>query len=564
MTASIWIDKLHFNDGTVLNLTSRDIVLFVGPNNVGKSTALQTIYDSFCDRGSNAPPIVTSVEVIRNGTEHDLEEWLMDNCAKSAAHGESYVVKRLGRSDSVDGLKRMWFPPGDPRPSGVCYYFSFFVPASQRLELANPANAVSHDGSLTHPIHYLYKNEVLEERISKSFNEAFGQELVVDRLAGQHIPIRIGKRPQRAPGEDRLSYGYASKVASLPFLHQQGDGMRSFAGALLATTVLNTSVTLVDEPEAFLHPPHARLLGRMMARDKPHDVQLIVASHSGDFLRGLLDSENSPVRVVRISRDDAGNHFSELQPDNIRQFWNDPLLRYSNFLDGLFHEMVVLTESDGDARFYGAMLDAIYDKQPEVARPDLMFTHCGGKDRMPKLIKAMRALAVPMRVIVDFDILSAEQPLRPIVEALGGNWAEIGVDWRRLASTIRDQKAELDADDVKREINSILKEVSTKHFPQELAKRIRDVVRRTSPWSILKHSGRHGVPSGDATQCLDRLISSLKKIGLLVVEEGELECFDKGVGNDGPAWVNEVLKKDLLNDPVLESARRFVRSIVTH
>lgn len=67
-----------------------------------------------------------------------------------------------------------------------------------------------------------------------------------------------------APGRDRLSYEYIQEIEKLPTLHSQGDGMRSYVGVLLHTSVGRESILLIDEPEAFLHPPQARQLGTML------------------------------------------------------------------------------------------------------------------------------------------------------------------------------------------------------------------------------------------------------------------------------------------------------------
>src|SRR3954452_10968168 len=44
-------------------------------------------------------------------------------------------------------------------------------------------------------------------------------------------------------------------------LEKEGDGMRSFVGILLHVLLSNDMISLVDAPEAFLHPPQARLIG---------------------------------------------------------------------------------------------------------------------------------------------------------------------------------------------------------------------------------------------------------------------------------------------------------------
>ncbi len=50
----------------------------------------------------------------------------------------------------------------------------------------------------------------------------------------------------------------------------------------------------------------------------------------------------------------------------------------------------------------------------------------------------------------------------------------------------------------------------------------------------------------------------------MILEVGEVESFVKSVGNHGPKWVNEVLTKDLKNDPELEQARQFVKHLMGH
>lgn len=153
-------------------------------------------------------------------------------------------------------------------------------------------------------------------------------------------------------------------------------------------------------------------------------------------LRGLLDSSASNLTVVRLVRDGDVNRSSQLEPERVRELWRDPLLRYSNVLDGLFHDGVVLCEAAVGVRFYQAVLDPIAAGEPESRRPDLLFTHCGGKARMKTVIEALRAVDVPVRAVADFDVLREKEPLRSIVQGLGGEWASVEDDWRVLKSAL--------------------------------------------------------------------------------------------------------------------------------
>src|SRR5262249_53586021 len=160
--------------------------------------------------------------------------------------------------------------------------------------------------------------------------------------------LLCGEAPKPAAGEDRLSTPYLEKLGQMPLLSQQGDGMRSFAGVMLHLIAGAQSMLLIDEPEAFLHPPQARLLGRMLIESKRTDCQLIVATHSSDVVRGVLDALSEDVQIVRLCRDGNLNTGSLLDAEQVRALWGDPLLRYSNILDGLFHERTVVCESDAD------------------------------------------------------------------------------------------------------------------------------------------------------------------------------------------------------------------------
>ena len=231
------------------------------------------------------------------------------------------------------------------------------------------------------PIQVLFKDEGIERRLSVLFQSVFGVEVILNRSAGTFLPLHCGKRPQLEDGEDRASRGYVDRLFQLPLLNDQGHGMRSFAGCLMATLASPSLVQLIDEPEAFLHPPQARLIGNLFATEKPDWRQLIMATHSGDLLRGVLDSESKNVNIIRLTRAGTANRARQLDVDDIRRLWSDPILRFSNVLDGLFHDSVVVCESDADCRFYAAVLKAI--DGPDEPQPDAFFASSGGKDRVP-------------------------------------------------------------------------------------------------------------------------------------------------------------------------------------
>jgi hypothetical protein len=71
------------------------------------------------------------------------------------------------------------------------------------------------------------------------------------------------------------------------------------------------------------------------------------------------------------------------------------------------------------------------------------FIHCGGKNRIPIAIKALKRLNVPICVIADFDIPESENPFRNVYDSLGGVWEDVRVDWINLKRSIDDKRPEL-------------------------------------------------------------------------------------------------------------------------
>lgn len=559
----VWIDSITFNDSTKLKLETNDIIVFVGPNNAGKSASLKEI-NRLSTSTSDKGKVISSLSVGSEGSETELVTLLGSIGQKQITsnpfptyHGYEFQIYEANATS-------YW---SNAHTSGLGELSKIFIKnitTEGRLQAANPTNNIRlSQEPPRHPIHFLQKKDSLEYKFSDYFRQAFGKDLIVHRNAGNEVPLYVGERPTPIEGEDRVSEGYLSKLEALDLLHEQGDGMRSFVGVLLESFVSNHSILLIDEPEAFLHPPQARLLGQMLAKDLPSERQLFLATHSGDFLKGVLDSKVKNLKIVRIRREGALNRVSTLNSSDISEIWNDSLLRHSNILDGLFHSKVVVCESDSDCKFYSAVLAAICE-QRKIPTPDILFIHCGGKHRMPTVIKSLRKLDVPLQIITDFDILNSPDPLRSIVASLNGEWEEMETDWKTVKASVDQKRPELETIDVKREITNILDNVSERIFQSRAAREINSVLKKASAWAQAKSIGKSFIPSGNAQQSFDRLQEKLQNLGLLVVEVGELEGFVRSIGNHGPKWVNEVLEKDLANDRELEDARRFIEKLLTN
>jgi len=556
--AKVWIKEIEFSDGTKVEFDQNDIVVFVGPNNAGKSASLkETMY---LIKGPAQTKVIKSIKLNRDGSEVELLEFLETGFRKTFNSGSAHY-SGLGFNIYESHASMAWRESSNI--SSLTEVFAKFLTTEERLEAASPPRSIRlTQDSPTHPIHSLQRMDRLEAMFSAYFRQAFNTDLIVHRNAGSEVPLYIGERPAVLSGEDRLSESYQEKLEQLDLLHEQGDGMRGFVGVLLNAFIGHHTMLFIDEPEAFLHPPQAKVLGTMIAQNMPTDRQLFLTTHSSDFLKGLLESNNPNLKIIRLQREEAINKVSVLKNSEIKSIWSDSLLRHSNILDGLFHTQVVICESDSDCRFYSAVLTSISEKKGS-RRADSLFLHCSGKHRISTVVKALKQLNVTIRIISDFDILNDTNPLKPLYQDLGGNWKDVESDWRLVKDVIDKKKPELEAAELKQEIDSIFAESSSRNVSKEQILLIQKALKKSSAWAHAKEIGKIFIPSGDPIRAFERIQQKFKDHGLFVVEVGELESFVKSVGNHGPKWVNEVLEKDLANDPELDKARRFISEVVS-
>lgn len=562
MSVNISVSQITFSDGNKIAIEKTGIVVLVGPNNSGKSVALRDIHQ-FLNVKNGQCTVVKDIEIEKEGGEDDLFKFLRSS---SKAEYRSSHVRPFYKGYQFDmyeqNAEEYWrnYKNGLNQLTQV---FVSFLDTQSRLSIVGPAMDIPFQREFAqHPIHFLQRDELLAQRISKYFKQAFGSDLIINWGAGSEVPLHIGDRPIFESGEDRVSPGYVEKIEKLPTLHTQGDGMKSFMGILLNTIIDHKSIFLIDEPESFLHPPQARLLGKIIAEDLPENRQLFLSTHNEDFLKGLLEGSKNNLQIIRIERSGNINRVCELNNEDIKKTWSDPLLRYSNILSGLFHKKVIICESDSDCRFYSAVFNSIHEKENKTI-PDVLFVHCGGKHRIPVAVKALKKLNVPTSVIVDFDILNDKNPLGKIIKEIGGDWNLIEAKWKLVKKSIDSKKSEIEKQELREKINKIFDGISENILTDDKLKEINGLLKKASPWSYAKESGKLFIPSGNPTQAFDELNKKLNEMGVFIVEVGELEGFEKSIGNHGPKWVNEVLeKKDLATDPNLEAARKFIQKVI--
>ena len=558
-TPTITFESLTFSDGTKIDLGPNDVVVFVGPNNAGKSQALRELEEHLND--TQETTVLQSLKTRRDGTAEEFGTFLRQHAQITNRGSGIWHYSGYGFSASDAGMVE------DRWPDHIRVFRSLFcmsIPTKTRITDSDSPPAIAIlDDPISHPIHMLYADDQLEHKISSYFRRAFGEDLILHRAGGSKVPLYVGNRPSQQQGEDRVSVGYLNRLlASAVPLHKQGDGMRSFASVLLHVLApISPSILLLDEPEAFLHPPQARLLGELIATERSPRAQLFLATHSPDVLHGLIDVAPKHLRVLRIQRRGNVNHVKELDNDLVRKISTNPLMKYSSVMSGVFHARVIICESDADCMFYSSLLDL---RQVHGDRqPDVLFVHGNGTGRMAALVKTLVALDVPVDVIADMDVIKNDEVFRRTIDELHGNWGKIKPLVKKVKAAIEQQMPLLKVSEIEKSIRELLDEPTpATETSRSLDSKIRNIFSESSPWSAIKRSGQAAIPSGDATKHFQELQSLCREASLWLVPVGEMEGFCKSVSDHGPTWVQQVMEgRDLANDPDLEHARQFVREI---
>lgn len=557
LKAGGYISKVQFKNGETIDLLQNDIVVFVGPNNAGKSQCLRDIYS--LAEGKRDGVVVYDLAVAKY--DAPLEPLL-----------SSIAPPQKDRSGNLYSVLnyQIWIFSHTEREFKASKKFDHWAPVfitqldtPARLKICDAAENITRSDRKRHPIHYAAFDPKYRKWLSDNFKKAFNEELTPNTQYGAKIPLCMGKPVKFEDvfeDEQSRQEAYAKVLETYKQVHQQGDGVKSFTGILLHLMLDYRCIFLIDEPEAFLHPPQAKIMGQVIGETLSDQQQAFISTHSEEIIKGLLEVCPERVKIIRITRQGNENQFSILNNRDFAGVWNDPLLKYSNIMSSLFHKSVVLCESDSDCKMYSIIEGHI--KQQQGSYSETLFIHCGGKHRMAKISSALRALKINVKLIPDIDVLNDEKVFREIIEAFGCVWDDVKNDYNIVISNLHSDKEKIDRSTAKANIDRILDGRRDRYLSEKEVKSIQNEVKVVSKWKSIKTGGVAALPAGDATNAFKRLDNALRAVGIYVVPEGELECFIKEVGGHGPEWSNSVLEKfPDLNDEVYAKIRTFIQGM---
>lgn len=574
VSITVGIRELCMTGGHRIEIPVPGVTAIVGPNNAGKSTLLREILQELNGGRSRGRLLVRGQSLSTSGSSEDLATWFQQHHhlrEQSGRREERFLHFDLHEDGEEAAVARreldhLWNTlSSDATRGALGQLASFFVYDARwqnRRSMVNPTEARDHAGSpASHPLHLMQDDHSLTTRVSALCEEVFGHPLTLDPTS-KRLELRVGHVEMQAPRLTESQAQYRQALSALPRLSDQGDGMTSFMGMIIPLMTASHRIVVIDEPEAFLHPPQAVALGKALSSlAKEKRTQIILATHDRNLLAGLLWGNDVETSVVRLHRvDDVTTPF-HLDAPSIRELWTDPLLRYTSLLDGLFHKLVVVAEGERDCRFYQAAIDAAHENSPlPIAPSDILFLPANGKAGMRRVVRSLSAVRVPVVASPDLDILSDKNVLSQLVGELAGDWDSVEDSYRIATDPFRQPRDAAKNRQVLTAVQSILEKDPDGSYGPILRGDVMAALRSyESPWEALKRYGDRAF-TGLAREAFERLVSALEEIGIVPVRVGELERFATNVNRaKGAGWLAEALDADVHKS---RDAEEHVRRVV--
>lgn len=554
---SIIIKKIKFNDGTERDLDSNDIVVFVGANNVGKSRALKDIKNDILENSSKKV-IIEDIEYKDANFEEDIMRKYFAN---------NFELGSTGYDISVDGSHTYGYHEHNFQniKSGDKYFYKVlfsFLSTESRLNMTSPISYSYINDKLSFNImRKLEKDKVSITTLNDILFSCFGKKIDISEGIWQSAVSKLykfgtGEEIDKSVNADAREA--RCLLETLENLNDQGDGIRS-AVAILSSLITTThSLHLIDEPETFLHPPQARILGRNIV-DLSKNKQCFISTHNIDLLRGMLEKDSSRIKIVKINRTDNKNEFHILDNESIKFISNDKNLKYSNILNGLFYNTVVLCENESDCKFYSALLG----KLDSDVYQNTLFCAVGGKDQFKIIIPLLNKLKINFLVIADLDLINNRDKLKDLINSIKTNkYNQISSthnDFLNLFESGTDSQVKKQSV-IKDEILSLI--TDSPYMSDETAVKIRQILKNISHLKLLKNCGKSCLPAGECVQKYNQIIDFLNESNIFVVECGEIERFITEIDGHGSSWVEEVFKNyPTLDETEYSNAKEFIKKV---
>jgi len=551
------IGSIKLRDGT--EFKPGKLTVIVGPNNAGKTQMLRDILASLTQQQPPKTIVIEGVVAVWPETLEALKACVKD-ALKELPDGNTYV-KTLAptlveaHSNMNLGLSVNWEPVATAqlaearlgRTSALTTWFGAhlvsFLRTDDRLRLVNKSSTNFEPYERPNLVVALYYEQEAERRLDTFFHKAFDLHLKLDYSKLGQVALRVGLDFDDVPLDPRAG---TTQLDQRPHLDSQGDGMRSFVGTALGLLLGRRPVVLLDEPEAFLHPPQAVQVGEMIAELAVDDRQVIVATHSADVLRGMLN-RGGDFDVLRLTRKGNETRATKVAAVDVQSFACNPVLATARVIEGLFYQAAVVVEADSDSAFYHRVARQV------CPQDDVLYTRAHNKQTIHKLMQPYRKLGVRAAALTDIDMVRRRDEFAPLIASVTN---ELRDEPLRLQDELRKSVEKRPVAEQVTELRDALSVMLRDWIPpteeeapgllSRTRRRLKELREGASHWDAAKRLGVPGLPE-DGKPLFAELSNWCAARGIFLSPVGQLEGWLIGHGvqpkGDKAKWIVEALTK---------------------
>lgn len=403
-----------------LDLQLSPVTIFVGPNNGGKSRALMEI-EGWVTRAQ--PPegqVIDKVEFepwTLDALEGEIARIRVEPTLSETINPDHILVSKLRPQDNssarlqihLQGLENDAQNPNGPHRHYYSSFLSLFtlrLDGKNRLVLTEQQSAGDLQHAAQNHLAHLFKDNEAREEVRRIVFDAFGKYLVIDPTNVGQLRIRLSSRPpideREEKGWDSVSVAFHSNAT---LISDASDGVKAFVGMLTTLVAGEPKITLIDEPEAFLHPALCSRLGKEITSALTGtNRRLFIATHSANFLMGCVQG-GAAINIVRLTYDYSTATARLLTKEKLTPLMRNPLLRSVGVLNALFYNTVVVTEADADRAFYQEINERLLLAKDPRGLEGCLFLNAQNKQTVWDIVRPLRELGIPAVGIVDIDVL---------------------------------------------------------------------------------------------------------------------------------------------------------------
>jgi hypothetical protein len=390
-----------------------NLTVFVGPNSAGKSLALSEI--AAWRQPANVQTYIIDSPVFEPLTVEEAEtaiERFDSEPAQNQTKAMGTILWKI-KGGGMGSVPRAQIIQGLTQAQIPSMFRQFYVAnVMVNLDTDKRAQITAQRpfGDLQNPdpfnsFQMLFLNDDLRLKVQVALHRVFKKYFILDPSSATNLRIVFADRPPTSPQEEQGFHKEARDYyASAESIDRFSAGVKAYTGILVELIAGNPRIVLIDEPEAFLHPPLAQQLGKEIADLAVQTRKnVFVATHSANFVMGCLHA-GAAADIIRLTYQNGVATARVLRNAELLRLMRNPLLRSTGVINALFYESVVVTESDADRAFYQEVNERLLKEGNGRGIPNCLFLNAQNKQTTKTIVKPLRELGIPTISIVDIDI----------------------------------------------------------------------------------------------------------------------------------------------------------------